>query len=109
MNAPVQYDLAEEVAAIPLDRINVSDPKLFETDTVGAYFARLRREEPVHYCAESQFGPYWSVTKYKDIMQVEVAHQDVFIGNASGRHHHSRPAEEKYQRPSFITMDPPKP
>jgi hypothetical protein len=29
----------------------------------------------VHYCPESHYGPYWSVTKYKDIMQVEVNHQ----------------------------------
>ncbi len=107
MNAPVSYDLAEQVAAIPLDRIDVSDPKLFETDAVGAYFARLRREAPVHYCAESQFGPYWSVTKYKDIMQVDVAHQ-VFSSETHLGGITIRDREEKYQRPSFITMDPPK-
>jgi cytochrome P450 len=107
MNAPVDYDLAAEVAAIPLDRIDVSDPKLFETDTVGAYFARLRREDPVHYCADSAFGPYWSVTKYKDIMQVEVAHQvyssETDLGGITIR---DRPVE--FRRPSFISMDPPK-
>jgi cytochrome P450 len=107
MNAPVNYDLQQEVAAIPLDRIDVSDPKLFETDTVGAYFTRLRREAPVHYCADSQFGPYWSVTKYKDIMQVEVAHQvfssETHLGGITIR---DRPVE--FQRPSFISMDPPK-
>jgi cytochrome P450 len=106
MNAPVNYDLQQAVASIPLDRIDVSDPKLFETDTVGAYFARLRREDPVHYCADSPFGPYWSVTKYKDIMQVEVAHQtyssETHLGGITIR---DRPAE--FQRPSFISMDPP--
>jgi cytochrome P450 len=107
MNAPVNYDLQQEVAAIPLDRIDVSDPKLFETDTVGAYFARLRREDPVHYCADSPFGPYWSVTKYKDVMQVEVAHQtyssETHLGGITIR---DRPVE--FHRPSFISMDPPK-
>jgi cytochrome P450 len=107
MNAPVNYDLQQAVAAIPLDRIDVSDPKLFETDTVGAYFARLRREDPVHYCADSPFGPYWSVTKYKDIMQVEVAHpiysSETHLGGITIR---DRPAE--FHRPSFISMDPPK-
>ena len=29
----------------------------------------------MHYCAESEFGPYWSVTKYNDIMTVETNHQ----------------------------------
>ena len=107
MNAPVHYDLAQDVAAIPLDKINVSDPKLFETDTVGAYFARLRREDPVHYCADSEFGPYWSVTKYKDIMQVDVTHQvyssETHLGGITIR---DRPVE--FHRPSFITMDPPR-
>jgi cytochrome P450 len=57
--------------AIPLDAIDVSDSELFETDTHWGYFARLRKEDPVHYCAESDFGPYWSVTRYDDIVQVE--------------------------------------
>ena len=36
---------------------------------------RLRKEDPVHYCRDSEFGPYWSVTKYHDIMAVETNHQ----------------------------------
>jgi cytochrome P450 len=107
MDAPVHFDLAEQVAAIPLDRIDVSQPRLFETDTVGTYFARLRREDPVHFCADSEFGPYWSVTKYKDIMQVEIAHQvyssETALGGITIR---DRPVE--FHRPSFISMDPPR-
>jgi cytochrome P450 len=57
--------------SIPLDRIDVSDAELFETDTLWGYFERLRKEDPVHYCAESEFGPYWSVTKFDDIVEVE--------------------------------------
>jgi len=57
--------------SIPLDKIDVSDSELFETDTLWGYFERLRKEDPVHYCAESEFGPYWSVTKFEDIVQVE--------------------------------------
>jgi cytochrome P450 len=108
MNAPVHLDpLEEQVAAIPLDKIDVSDPRLYETDTWGPYFARLRREDPVHYCADSYFGPYWSVTKYKDIMQVDVSHQ-VYSSETSLGGITIRDREEKYQRPSFITMDPPR-
>src|SRR3546814_4344802 len=33
--------------------------------------ARLRAESPIHYCADSKFGPYWSVTTYKPIQHVE--------------------------------------
>ena len=64
-----------DAESMPLDAIDVSDPKLYQDDVWQPYFARLRREDPVHYCPESLYGPYWSVTKYKDIMQVEVNHQ----------------------------------
>ena len=57
--------------SIPLDKIDVSDSELFETDTHWGYFERLRAEDPVHYCAESDFGPYWSVTRFDDIVEVE--------------------------------------
>ena len=57
--------------AVPLEKIDVSDSELFETDTHWRWFERLRKEAPVHYCAASDFGPYWSVTRYHDIVQVE--------------------------------------
>src|SRR5882757_9897761 len=60
--------------SIPLDAIDVSDPQLYQDDAWYPYFERLRREAPVHYCRESRYGSYWSVCKYKDIMQVEVNH-----------------------------------
>jgi len=57
--------------SIPLDEIDVSDSEIFETDTLWGYFERLRKEDPVHYCAESEFGAYWSVTRFDDIVHVE--------------------------------------
>ncbi len=57
--------------SIPLDQIDPSDPELFETDTLWGYFERLRKEAPVHYCADSEDGPFWSVTKYDDVVFVE--------------------------------------
>jgi len=57
--------------SIPLDQIDPSDPELFETDTLWGYFERLRKEAPVHYCADSEDGPFWSITKYDDIVYVE--------------------------------------
>ncbi len=61
--------------SIPLDKVDVSDAELFETNTLWGYFERLRREDPVHYCAESEFGGYWSVTRYDDIVHVEKNHE----------------------------------
>jgi cytochrome P450 len=57
--------------SFPLDQIDPSDPELFETDTLWGYFERLRKEAPVHYCADSPDGPFWSITKYDDIVYVE--------------------------------------
>ncbi len=57
--------------SIPLDQIDVSDSELFETDALWGYFERLRQEDPVHYCPDSEFGPYWSVTRFDDIVEVE--------------------------------------
>src|SRR3954447_4931890 len=90
---------------LPLDRFDVSDPGHYQNQTYGAWFARLRAEDPVHYCAESRFGPYWSVTRYKDIMAVEVTHQ-VFSSELGGIQVIDQPKD--MQRPSFIRMDPPK-
>ena len=61
--------------SLPLEKIDVSDGELFETDTLWGYFERLRKEDPVHYCAESPAGAYWSVTRYDDIVYVEKNHE----------------------------------
>lgn len=90
--------------SVPLDKINVSDPALFETDTHWGYFERLRKEDPVHYCEESLFGPYWSITKFNDIMQVDKAHH--IFSSEDGITLPDRPLD--FRTPNFISMDPPK-
>lgn len=71
-----------EAYALPLDKIDVAQPALFEANAMWPYFERLRAEDPVHYCAESQFGPFWSITRYDDIMAVDTNH-DVFSSDAA--------------------------
>ena len=48
MNAPVHFDPTEDAYALPLDKIDVSNPKLYQDDIWYPYFERLRREDPVH-------------------------------------------------------------
>ena len=60
----------------PLEQIDVSDPRLYEQDAWRPYFARLREEEPVHYLADSAFGPFWSITRFEDIVAVDSNHKD---------------------------------
>ena len=54
--------------------IDLGDPRLYRDDSWRPPFARLRREDPVHFHPESPYGPYWSVTRYADIMKVELDH-----------------------------------
>jgi cytochrome P450 len=101
---------AEEARAraysTPLEQFHVADPELFRTDTHWPWFERLRREEPVHFCAQSEYGPYWSVSKHRDIVAIDGNHQvfssDSELGGIAivdGR----GPREQS----SFIALDPP--
>lgn len=92
--------------AIPLEEIDVSNPELFRTNTMWGYFERLRREDPVHYCAKSLFGPYWSVTKYKDIMEVET-HPAIYSSDVRRGGVTILDTNTAVQLPMFIQMDPP--
>src|SRR5204863_21958 len=71
----VNLDQARDEAwSMPLEQINPAQPALFQADAMWPYFERLRQQDPVHYTAESEFGPYWSITKYNDIMAVDTNH-----------------------------------
>jgi cytochrome P450 len=96
--------LRQDPWSLPIDEIDVSDGTLFEHDAYAPYFARLRRDDPVHYTAESPFGAYWSITRFDDIKYVDTHHElfssvpTIVIGD---------PAED-FTMPMFIAMDPPK-
>ena len=95
--------------SIPLESINMAQPILFKTEAHWKYFERLRNEDPVHYCAESDVGPFWSVTKFNDIFEVDNNHE-VFSsdeGITLGPPISMKP-EEQMKTPMFIAMDPPK-
>jgi len=90
--------------ALPLDKINIANPFLFARDVHHRWFKRLRDEAPVHYCPESFFGPYWSVTRYADIVKVDTSHEiyssepAITIGDT----------QDDFPLPMFIAMDRPK-
>jgi cytochrome P450 len=101
------HESASPAYDMPLDKINVSQPELFRTNSFWPYFERLRAEDPVHYCAESDYGPFWSVTKYNDIMAVDTNHQ-VFSSEAHLGGISIRNQQSDFLMPMFIAMDPPK-
>jgi cytochrome P450 len=97
----------ERAYSLPLEEFNPGDPELFRSDTHWPYFDRLRKEEPVHYCKDSIFGPYWSVTKYNDIMAVDTNH-GAFSSAAALGGITIRDVPPDLRRESFIAMDQPR-
>jgi cytochrome P450/predicted MFS family arabinose efflux permease len=99
----------QDASTIALEDIDVSNIELWRTNSHWPYFARLRREDPVHWCRDSQFGPYWSVTKFDDIMAVETNHK-VFSSEVG--HNGITIVDESRSDgpdlPMFIAMDPPR-
>src|ERR1700744_6472890 len=107
-------DIREEARAraweIPIEALNPAQPELFKGDAHWAIFDRLRAEAPVHYTPESDYGAFWSVSKYNDIMAIDTNHQ--VFSSADGITLPSLEAEadmaKRPSRPSFISMDPPR-
>ena len=93
-----------DVDEVALTDIDVSNPFLWRQGQWQAYFKRLRDEAPVHYQANSAFGPYWSVTRYDDIVTVDKdfetfsAEPQIIIGTPP----------EGLDIEMFIAMDPPR-
>jgi cytochrome P450 len=103
----LKADLAAKAWTTPLADLHVANPELWSTNSHWAYFERLRKEDPVHYCAESEYGPYWSVTKYEDIMTVDTNH-GVFSSDAHLGGITIVDGDADFILPMFIAMDPPK-
>ena len=83
--------------------MDVSDPALYEQYSFHPLFRELRQKDPVHYCEDSAFGPYWAVTRYKDIVAVDMNHR-VFSSALGGISIFDIPLGKNA---SFISMDPP--
>lgn len=98
-----------EINDIPLDQVDVSRPELFRDDTWQPWFARLRREDPVHFVEGTANGAFWSVTRHDLIKQVDTNHQ-VFSSEVGGISiiDEQGNIEEGGGIDNFIAMDPPR-
>ncbi|MCW4354725.1 cytochrome P450 [Hoyosella sp. YIM 151337] len=91
-------------AEIPLSEIDMSNPFLYRQGQWLSHLKRLRDESPVHYQTKGPFGPFWSVTRYEDILAMDKNHHlfsaepYIIIGKM--------PAG--FDIEMFIAMDPPK-
>ncbi|CDO59395.1 putative cytochrome P450 hydroxylase [Candidatus Phaeomarinobacter ectocarpi] len=100
-------DHAERAWSMPLNEINPARRDLFQNDVIWPYFERLRKEAPVHKAYDEDFGEYWSVTRYEDIMAVDTNHH-VFSSDWTNGGITLFDAAEDFRLPMFIAMDPPK-
>jgi cytochrome P450 len=106
-------DLATSVRAdtnpmtMPLENIDVSNIELWRTNSFWPYFKRLRNDAPVHYCKDSMFGPYWSITLFNDIMSVDTNHQ-AFSSESGLGGITILDQQADVPLPMFIAMDRPK-
>jgi cytochrome P450 len=93
-----------DASTLAIEDIDVSNPFLWRQGLWGSYFKRLRDEQPVHFQKNSPFGPFWSVTRFDDILFVDKRH-DLFSAEpiiTLG----DQPAGLAVE--TFIAMDPPK-
>ena len=105
----------EYAYSTPLEDLDVSDPSFWPDERMWAIFQRLRDEDPLHYCKEgwtSEFrepddepvGPYWSVTRFEDIMAIDTDHHRFSSEPAIVL---PNPGHD-FPLPMFIAMDQPK-
>ncbi len=105
---------------LPCDLANIhpARPDRFVDGSVHAVMDQLRKEAPVHKTERSEFGAYWSVSTYKDIIEIEALPQlyssemdrggvsivDAEFANPDG----DLEMETANRMEMFIAMDPPR-
>ena len=103
--------LANEVtpgsdAATIVDPLDVSRAELYAEDTWQEPFAKLRADAPVYRCEDSDYGPYWSVSTYKPIVEVESL-PDLYSSEVGGITLADFLPENDVRMPMFIARDRP--
>lgn len=102
MNAPAVVT-KPDYRSMSIKELDVSDPRMFQHDYWHGLFARLREESPVHFQPDSPAGPFWSVTRYEDIVEIE-RDTDTFSSEPSIA---ILDPEPDMILKMFIAMDPP--
>lgn len=105
-------NIAVDPYSVPLDSIDMSNADIYQQNLMHKYFERLRKECPVHYSEGSACGPFWSLTKFKDIIAVDKNHRDFSADASRGGHvlgyENWFTTDPDLQWPMFLAMDPPR-
>jgi cytochrome P450 len=102
--------------ATPLEDFQVHTIEHFTEDTLWPWFERLRAEDPVHYTRDSEYGPYWSITRFADIVACESDAARLSSSQVHGGitlfegppEQRAQPPEVIEDRANFIALDAPR-
>ena len=95
---------------IDIDQIDLADPEVHIRAETHEIWRTLRREAPVHWNESKNAAPFWSVTKYEDV--IHISRNPLLFSSEAGI---SIPPREVESTPAFnaigkmlIIMDPPR-
>ena len=106
MSEPMLADRLQDPSdpwSIPLESLDPSEGTLWSRSLLLDYLKRLRQEDPVHWSPTGPTGPYWSITKFNDILEIDTNHidfssdRDITVGDQP----------EGFAILNFIAADPP--
>jgi cytochrome P450 len=92
---------------LDIETLDLVDSEIWRQYAYWDRFERLRKEDPLHYTPDSFVGPYWSVTRYDDIMAIDTDHKRFSSSWEHGGITLGEPLED-FEMPMFIAMDEPK-
>jgi cytochrome P450 len=109
------YELAEQkgpvapAEEVPLEEIVPVMPALFSQDRWQEYFARLRKEDPVHFNEVPSTGRFWSLSRYDEIKAVDTDWENFSSANGItlGMPVDAEMPEGMLNISMFIAQDPP--
>lgn len=96
-----------------LDTVDLADQAVWDSGPPWALFARMQREDPVHFSAQRnrpQEGGFWDITRFEDVRAVSRDHK-TFSSELRGIFHWDEAADGiglDIQRLQMISMDPPR-
>ncbi|GAB5486951.1 MAG: cytochrome P450 [Parasphingorhabdus sp.] len=105
--------MAMQLDQSKIDSVRAIDPSVRERFVDGSIhnvMERLREEAPIHHCADSPYGPYWSITKHRDIIEIEALPAIFSSEGARGGISilDQSEASDQMSMETFIAMDPPR-
>jgi cytochrome P450 len=106
----IKAEARARVYALPIEALDPAQADLFAQDAMWPIFERLRAEDPVHHAESDDYGPFWSVTRWNEIMAVDSNHGTYSSADGITLQSLESKAEQARRgaRPSFISMDPPR-